>query len=149
MASDQFRFVYQTIDGDGEIVARVDSLQNVNGWTKGGVMIRADLTAAAANAMAGASPANGLLFQSRVSQGGVSTNRTVNGAAPRWVRLVRSGNTLTGYQSADGTKWRQISSATVPLPVHVYVGLAVTSHTASTAATASFSNVTVTGATVP
>jgi hypothetical protein len=31
----------------------------------------------------------------------------------------------------------------------VYVGLAVTSHTVSTAATASFSNVRVTGATVP
>ena len=143
-ASDQFRFVYQTIDGDGEIVARVDSLQTVNEWTKAGVMIRADLTAGAANAMAGASATHGLLFQSRVSLGAMSTNQMASGSAPRWVRLVRSGNTLTGYQSADGTTWTQISSATVPLPLHVYVGLAVTSHTASTAATASFSNVTVT-----
>ncbi|HET6957981.1 MAG TPA: hypothetical protein VFI56_15405, partial [Vicinamibacterales bacterium] len=62
----------------------------------------------------------------------------------RWVRLVRSGNTLTGYQSADGNTWTQISSATVPLPTHVYVGLAVTSHLASRSTTASFSNVTVT-----
>ena len=90
-----------------------------------------------------------MLFQSRVSAGGASTNQTASGAVPRWVRLVRSGNTLTGYQSADGTTWTQISSATVPLPMHVYVGLAVTSHMASRAATASFSNVTVTGATVP
>jgi len=148
-ASDQFRFVYQTMDGDGQIVARVDSLQVVNEWSKAGVMIRADLTASAANAMAGASGTHGMLFQSRVSAGGTSTNQMASGAMPRWVRLVRSGNTLTGYQSADGTTWTQINSATVPLPTHVYVGLAVTSHLASRSTTASFSNVTVTGTTTP
>ena len=143
--SDQFRFVYQTFDGDGQIVARVDSLQNVDAWTKAGVMIRADLTAGAANALAGASTTHGMFFQSRASQGAQSVIGTAANAAPRWVRLVRSGNTLTGYQSADGTGWILISSSSVTLPVHVYVGLAVTSHNASTLATASFSNVTVAG----
>jgi hypothetical protein len=143
-ASDQFRFVYQTLDGDGEIVARVNSLPSVDPWTKAGVMIRGDLTAGSANAMSGASAAHGMFFQSRVSNGGQSTVLADGvGAAPRWVRLVRSGNTLTGYQSTDGIAWTLISSKTVTLPVHVYVGLAVTSHNPSTSATASFSNVTV------
>ena len=34
----------QTLDGDGEIVARVTGLQNTHGWAKAGVMIREDLT---------------------------------------------------------------------------------------------------------
>ena len=142
-ASDQFRFVYQTLSGDGQIVARVNSLPSVDPWTKGGVMIRGDLTAGSANGMAGASAAHGMFFQSRVSNGGQSTVLADSNAAPRWVRLVRSGNTLTGYQSADGVAWTLISSKTVTLPVQVYIGLAVTSHNATTSATATFSNVTV------
>ena len=53
-SSDQFQFVYQTLVGDGEIVARVDSLQNVNDWAKAGVMIREDLTGGAPDAPPGA-----------------------------------------------------------------------------------------------
>ena len=93
--SDQFRFVYQTLTGDGAIVARVDSLQTVTGWTKGGVMIRADLTAGAANAVAGASASNGLMFQTRASAGATTSNQMTSGAAPRWVQLVRSGTGVT------------------------------------------------------
>ena len=26
-------------------------------------------------------------------------------ASPRWLRLTRSGDTITGYESADGTHW--------------------------------------------
>ena len=42
--NDQFHFVYQTLAGDGEIVARVASLQNTDPWAKAAVMIREDLT---------------------------------------------------------------------------------------------------------
>ena len=38
--ADQFRFVYQPLDGDGEIVARVESLQATDVWAKAGVMMR-------------------------------------------------------------------------------------------------------------
>ena len=30
---------------------------------------------------------------------------TVSAASPRWLRLTRSGDTITGYDSADGTHW--------------------------------------------
>ena len=148
-ASDQFRFVYQTLSGDGQILARVDSLQNVDPWSKAGVMIRADLTAGAANAIVGVSAANGLTFQTRTSQAAASTSQTTPGAAPRWVRLVRSGNTLTAYYSSDGAAWTLLnSSSSVALPTQVYVGLAVTSHNGSIAAAAAFSNVAVGAAAV-
>ena len=38
--TDAFRYVYRTLTGDGTIVARVMSVQNLNAWTKAGVMIR-------------------------------------------------------------------------------------------------------------
>ena len=38
----------------------------------------------------------------------------VSAASPRWLRLVRSGDTLTGYDSADGTRWTRVGSVTLP-----------------------------------
>jgi large repetitive protein len=144
-AADQFRFVYQPIDGDGQIDAFIGSLTSADPWTKAGVMIRQDLTAGSTNVMAEASAANGMVFQSRVSPGGVTTSLKLAGAAPHWVRLVRSGNTITGYHSTDGTAWTVMGSSTIAMATRVYVGLALTSHNASAAASATFSNVTVTG----
>ncbi len=38
--SDQFRFAYKQLNGDGTIVAKIDSLANTSVWAKAGVMIR-------------------------------------------------------------------------------------------------------------
>src|SRR4029079_5705416 len=132
-------------DGDAEIVARVDSLQNTAAWAKAGVMIREDLTGNAANVLAPVTAANGISFQQRGTRGNMTTFTPVApaAAAPHWVRLVRSGNTLSGYYSATGITWTLITTATMTLPTRVYVGLAVTSHNASVSSTATFSNVTV------
>ena len=70
--TDQFRFVYQAIDGDAEIVARVDSLQNTDAWAKAGVMIREDLTGNAPNALASVTAANGISFQQRGTRGNMT-----------------------------------------------------------------------------
>ena len=149
-SSDQFRFVYQPLNGDGQIVARVASLQNVDQWTKVGVMIRQDLAADAPNAMAEVTAANGMVFQSRATRGGASTSvKGLAGAAPQWVRVVRSGNTFSGYFSANGTTWTLIGTSTVTMPAQAYVGLAVTSHNPSATAAASFTDVAVSGGSVP
>jgi hypothetical protein len=60
------------------------------------------------------------------------------------VKLVRSGNTFTASSSVNGTTWTQIGSQSITMGATVYVGLAVTSHAASTLATASVTNVQVT-----
>ena len=42
-ARDEFRYVYQAIEGDCELIARVTSVANTNSQSKGGVMIRETL----------------------------------------------------------------------------------------------------------
>ena len=109
-------------------------------------MIREDLTANAANAMARVTAGNGMGFQRRVARGNLSTSiGGFSGVAPQWVRLVRSGNTVSSYYSGTGTNWVFMGSDSIPMPTRVYIGLAVTSHNASLINNATLTNVTVTG----
>lgn len=148
--TDSFRFVYQQVSGDVDIVARVDSLAAVDSWSKAGVMIRADLSAGSANAYALISGANGIAFQSRVQLGGVTSATAGNlVAAPQWVRLKRAGNVVTAYSSADGGTWQTVGSATIAVGQSAYVGFAVTSHNSGSLATAVFSQSSVTTAGLP
>jgi uncharacterized protein (UPF0179 family) len=147
--SDNFRFVYQTLSGDGEIKARVSSATGPHAWSKLGVMIRESLNANSANAMMLITPttSNGFSFQKRTSTGGTSSqtlSSPLNAAPNNWVRLVRSGNTLTGYKSADGVTWTQVgTSVTITMATNIYVGLGVTAHNSTGIATGIFDNVTV------
>ncbi|HTY86271.1 MAG TPA: cellulase family glycosylhydrolase [Candidatus Acidoferrum sp.] len=144
--ADAFRFVYLTATGDCTITARVSSVQNVNPWSKAGVMIRASLDANAANAFVAVTPSNGVTWQYRSSTGGGTTwNNTNNLSVPYWVKLVRSGNTFTAYRAPDGANWTQQGTATFTLASTVYVGLALTSHNSSTLDTAKFDSVAAPG----
>jgi regulation of enolase protein 1 (concanavalin A-like superfamily) len=141
--SDQFQFVYQPLQGDVEVLARVDSLQNTNVWAKAGVMIRESLNANSRHAFMLATPGSGWAFQSRLETGGTSyTQPGPTGTAPGWVRLVREGNLFSAYHSTNGTSWTLVATDTIAMASTVYVGLAVTSHNTSATAAASFSNVT-------
>jgi regulation of enolase protein 1 (concanavalin A-like superfamily) len=145
-AADAFRFVYLPVSGNCTITARVLGVQNTDGWAKAGVMIRASLTTNAANAFIAVTPGNGVTWQTRSSTGGNSGNTAVgNLSAPYWVRLVRSGNTFTGYRSTNGVNWTQQGTATITMAATVYVGLALTSHNNSSLCTATFDNVTMPG----
>jgi hypothetical protein len=45
-------------------------------------------------------------------------------SAPRWLRLVRDGDTVTGYDSADGAHWMPVGTVTLPgLTTTVQAGL--------------------------
>jgi hypothetical protein len=136
-SQDQFHYVYQQVTGDLDVVARVTSLQNTNAWSKAGVMVREILTAGARNASTFVTPGNGFTFQWRPDPGGASLNTTgFQGAAPGWVRLVRTGNHFNAFRSADGQTWTSTGSSDVVMPTTVYVGLAVTSHDAARSVTA-------------
>ena len=64
---------------------------------------------------------------------------TASGAIPNtWLRLVRVGNTFTGYWSNNGTSWNAIGSATFSMNSTVYFGMAVLSHDSTKLATAQF-----------
>lgn len=142
--ADQFHFVYQPISGDVDVRARVDAVSDASSWSKAGVMIRSSLAAGAAHGFALVSAGKGAAFQRRTSLDGDSTHTAGPlVAAPQWLRLVRSGSTLTAYSSPDGVTWTTIGSDTIQLGVTAYVGIAVTSHNAGALTTASVSNVDV------
>ena len=142
--SDQFRFVYQQVSGDVEVVARVRGVTNQHAWSKAGVMIRSALAANSAHAFALVSAANGVHFQRRAAAGAVSTSTAASTLLPpAWVRAVRSGNTVTTYWSTTGSSWTTIGSVTLPLGASAYVGIAVTSHNAGARTTATVSDVSV------
>ncbi len=148
--SDQFHFVYQTLAGDGEIAARVVSVQNTHSYAKAGVMIRQALTANAPYAMMEILPRGSSGFQWRLTPGAATLSVGSNGAAPYWIRLVRTGSSFRAYQSANGISWVQVgTTTTVNLTTNVFVGLAVTSHNNAATCTAVFDNVAATGALAP
>lgn len=143
--SDSFHFVWQPLTGDGEIVARVTGVQNTDVWAKAGVMIRSSLAANAPYAMMAVSANRGATYQWRYFVNGNSGSMKNSAiAAPYWVRLVRQGNTLTGYISPDGNAWTLMQAQTIPnFPSTVYVGLAVTAHNNSALCTSMFDKVSI------
>lgn len=142
--ADAFHFVYQPLAGDGSIEARVTNVRQADKWSKAGVMIRETLDPGSAQAFMLVSAAKGVALQWRPSTGGDSLNDSGSlSAAPRWVRLVRSGDTITGFESADGVTWITVGAETVPMTATVYMGLAATSHTTSASTTAVLDRVSV------
>ena len=141
--SDKFHFVYQQVSGDVDVVARVDSITQADQWSKSGLMIRASLSANAAHAFALVSAAKGVAFQRRTAAGGhVGEHRRFVGegallGAPRARRARRSPRTV----SSNGTSWTTLGSDTIALGTSAYVGIATTSHNASSTTTAEVSHV--------
>jgi hypothetical protein len=144
-SSDNFRFVYQNLSGDGEIRARISSAQHTGGGDLTGVMIRESLTSGSKFALMGLSPGGPMRWLRRTNTGsGTSSSKAGNATPPNvWVRVVRSGNTLSGYKSVDGVNWNQVNSVSITMAANIYIGLAVASGATSTLATSLFTNVTV------
>jgi RHS repeat-associated protein len=149
--ADKLHFVYQSLWGDGSIIARVASLQGT-GSPQVGVMVRETLTPGATDAFVFFQPNQADLFTRATTGGSNSTQLTsfVSAAAPYWVRLIRNGNTFSAYISANGTNWTQVgTNTTVTMAQNVYIGLAVSSQSVSTLETATFDNVSVTVGSTP
>ena len=143
--TDGFRYVYQTLSADGSIVARVSTLQNTGTSAAVGIMMRDTL---ANNARMGSLTVNGSgawRWQRRTTAGGsVTTTTSSSGTAPNiWVRLVRSGNSVTASRSTDGITWTAISTVTITMASNCYVGIVVDSGSTTTLNTSSLDNLTV------
>ncbi|MGD0089220.1 MAG: protein kinase [Planctomycetota bacterium] len=142
--ADSFLYVYQPLEGDGEITAQVAGVEATHLSARAGVMIRETLTPDSKHLTVAVSSGKGVLFQERASSGGVSKSSSLPGTAPSWVRLVRSGNTFTGLISGDGATWRPIGTATFLMSQTAYIGLAVTSYYTGVLNTSMFDKVAVT-----
>ena len=141
--SDSYYFVHQTLDGNGSITVRVTSMTGlityppshpnaivpgVVPWAKAGVIMGRGTRQGSAYAAVMVTGSHGVRMQVDYTHNLAGLPGAVSAASPRWLRLTRSGDTLTGYQSADGTHWARIGTVTVAgLPMTVQAGLFVAS----------------------
>jgi ABC-type transport system involved in multi-copper enzyme maturation permease subunit len=140
---DRFFFAHQPLAGDGSITARLTSMAGIITypppdhdkivpglvpWAKAGVIIKNGTEQGSAYAAVMLTGAHGVRMQDDYTHDTAGRPGHVSAASPRWLRLTRSGDTLTGYESADGTRWAKIGIAHLKgLPATVRVGLFVTS----------------------
>jgi RHS repeat-associated protein len=144
--SDGFNFAYQSMSGDGTILARLVSVQGASGYATVGVMIRETLNAGSTNAKTSDWPAySGIYFDLRsTTGGGTSEPGGRSTSLPYWVKVARSGSTFSSFTSSDGVNWTQLgSNQTISMAQSTYVGLAVNSGTTSGTATATFDSVSI------
>jgi regulation of enolase protein 1 (concanavalin A-like superfamily) len=148
-SADEFQYVHQRITGNFQVEGRVVSVQNVQAWTKAGLMIREGLAAGARHASIFATPGTTkpVSFQRRPGANGtsVSTPGPIH-APPVWLRLVRNGNVITAsYRTSSAGAWTLVGQQSFSaLSSTVDVGLAVSSHQDATLATGTFDSVRVT-----
>jgi ABC-type transport system involved in multi-copper enzyme maturation permease subunit len=143
LVQDEFYFVRQPLAGNGSITVRVTSLTGLlpdsSGpvpayrlllvpWSKAGIIIKQSTSQGSAYAAMMATGGNGVRMQWNYTQDAPGLPGAVSAASPRWLRLTRDGDTITGYDSADGTRWTPVGTvALAGLPSTVQAGLFVTS----------------------
>jgi ABC-type transport system involved in multi-copper enzyme maturation permease subunit len=140
--TDQFYFVHQPLTGDGSITVRISSLTGliasgplrgqpmagarpgVQPWSKAGLIVKANTTQGSAYAAIMVTGGHGVRWQYDYTHDTAGIPGTVSAASPRWLRLTRSGDTITGYDSTDGMHWTKVGTARLAgLPATVPAGL--------------------------
>ncbi|MBB6673700.1 ABC transporter permease subunit [Cohnella nanjingensis] len=141
--TDKFYFVHQPLTGDGSITVRVTSLtgmitypppnhdQIVPGvvpWAKAGIIIKDSTRQGSAYAAMMVTGSHGVRMQYNFIHDTAGHLDGVSTESPRWLRLTRSDDTITGYESTDGTQWTKVGMARLAgLPAKVEIGLFVNS----------------------
>ena len=163
--ADTYELVYRRLTGDGTITARITSMTGristgpanqapsaadtqpgLTSWAKAGLVITPSTRQGSAYAGVMATGGHGVRFQYDYTHDHGGLPGSINSAAPRWLRLTRTGDTITGYDSTDRTTWHKVGGAHLTgLPATVYIGLFATSPATTTGsasqATASFDNI--------
>jgi ABC-type transport system involved in multi-copper enzyme maturation permease subunit len=130
--SDSFYFVHRPLAGNGSITARITSLTlagrsgpaRLQPWSKAGIIVKASTRPGSAYAAMLVTPGHGVRMQYDYTGDIAGLPGAVSPAAPRWLRLTRSGGTLTGYDSADGTHWTRVGTVHLAgLPATAQAGL--------------------------
>jgi hypothetical protein len=123
--TDSFYFVHQSLGTDGSLTVRVSSFNSpAEPWSKAGIIVKAGLRQGSAYAAMMVTGGNGVRMQWDYTQDVPGLAGMVSAAVPRWLRLTRSGDVLTGYDSADGTHWTKVGAATLSgFPATAQVGL--------------------------
>ena len=121
VVNDNFYFVHQRLGGDGSITVEVTGLTGVladgpgryrNGttpWAKTGIIVKQDLRQGSHYAAMMVTGAHGVRMQHDFT----ADRAGLTGSGPRWLRLVRHGTAVTGYDSTDGTRWSEVGTGRV------------------------------------
>ncbi|MFI2205635.1 ABC transporter permease subunit [Streptomyces sp. NPDC020192] len=134
--NDNFYFVHQALTGDGSITVPVTRLTGVlarepgqttpglTPWAKTGILVRQSLEQGSPYAAMMVTGAHGVRMQHDFTHDRAGLPGRPSAASPRWLRLVRTGSRITGYDSMDGVHWSQVGSAHLRGPAAtVRVGL--------------------------
>jgi ABC-type transport system involved in multi-copper enzyme maturation permease subunit len=146
--TDSFTFVHQPLTGNGSITVQMTSLTGrygggagpasqgpiagskigVQPWSKAGIIIKQNTMQGSAYAAMMITGTHGVRMQYDFTHDVAGLPGRVSASSPRWLRLTRSGDTVTGYDSADGRHWTEVGSATLAgLSSTVQAGLFATS----------------------
>ncbi len=130
---DSFYFVRQPLAGNGSITVRVTSLTGLLPpdtrpglvpWAKAGIIIKESTRPGSAYAAMMVTADHGVRMQDNYTNDTAGQPGAVFPASPRWLRLTRSGDTITGYDSADGARWTQVGTVHLAgLPPTMQAGL--------------------------
>jgi outer membrane protein assembly factor BamB len=143
--ADQFHFDWQSLSGNGAVRAHITAQSNTDPWAKAGVMLRQSNDPGAPYYAVFTTPGNGIVVQYRTTQGGTTTNITIAGTVPTYLKVARSGTIFVAYTSQNGTIWTPIakSSVTITMAGNYLGGLALCSHNEGLFGSATFDTVSI------
>jgi ABC-type transport system involved in multi-copper enzyme maturation permease subunit len=134
--NDNFYFLHQALTGNGSITVPLTSLTGlievgpdgdqagIAPWAKAGLILKRNLDQGSAYAAIMATGSHGVRMQDNYTHDVPAVADRTSTATPRWLRLVRSGDLVTGYTGNDGSRWTRVSAARLNgLPATVQVGL--------------------------
>ena len=137
--TDSFYFVHQPLAGNGSLTAAISSLRGTGPplrkhqfpqaprtqpWAKAGILVKAGTRPGSPYAAIMVTPGHGVRMQYDFTHDIAGPAGPVSAASPRWLRLTRTGDTLTGYSSADGSHWTKVGTADLAgLPATVQAGI--------------------------
>lgn len=97
-------------------------------WAKAGIIIKDGVRQGSSYAALMMTGGHGVRMQYDYRHDIAGAPGEVSPSSPRWLRLTRSGDAVTGYESADGEHWSTIGTARLgDLPATAQVGLFATS----------------------
>jgi hypothetical protein len=156
--TDEFGFVHRSLAGDGSITVRLNDLTGMiprkpvpggtepDGtgpdragsqageadqpglapWAKGGLIIKDGTRPGSAYAAIMMTGAHGVRMQHNYVHD--QAGEPGQPGTPRWLRLTRAGDRITGEESPDGTAWTVVGTVRLPgLPATVQAGAFATS----------------------
>jgi len=133
--NDSYYLAAQPLAGDGSITVQLTSLTGMIGhdggfvapggpppgsmspglvpWAKAGIIITASTRPGAPYAAMMVTGSHGVRLQYDYTGDMAGLPGSVSAASPRWLRLTRSGDVVTGYDSANGRAWAKVGTVTL------------------------------------